>query len=653
MLSPFPPEWDEIKSVIEKANKRPIDTAELASLINEMTAITPRCVMEGKLRAQTKPPGKFDQQSYLSRLHTALGLRQKSLDQFDEQYLARWCAALGMRKEDLAAQKKAQRLSSFILQTAKMPALLLQYAVIPAISKTTGDPYDALYASAVLAVANVFINTVTYPLLTATSVHVQARGGPSVNLDKNVNYKHRPKIEAAETARQSAALQEQNTLLLQRLLQEDIKPAFEARYGEGSHTLDNVRKAIAKPQELGHDLLLVLKDTLPAAELQALYRQGMKLIAQAEKLAITGDNVDRQVEGGKHRFWLGVSRPMLAALPPLFAHGSHRAGWLSPAQVYWTSIAIVLAGLVVQYLFLAPWDQQSKGEAKHKLNILHADIYNDSGQQKIATGAELGPDDFDEKKVRALVATPAKVMLTKAINIARKEINQLTPQELEKLTPAAREKLKEEQEKLEEAHRVWTKEQESVLQGNWKAIEDAPHVIKKVSDAAGKFSGGGIWQAGVKSNYTRSEMTDEMIRSISKSFHFGIFGSVASNFVPRLSSALSGGTSHVPLPAYIGVLAFSLLSAYLAASSDGVITTYTNIRKKEDKAQQPALWIDIGRGMTAFVNMHLESRQSTQALKSAFAELEHGPFVLALHLLHPPAPAEDGTVSSQDRIDAA
>ncbi|VVE25363.1 hypothetical protein [Pandoraea anhela] len=588
LFNALPKDWEGFRSQITAARTRFIDTAEIATIINEVRHTGAHAIREGKLATSA----------------------EALLAQVDKHYLDRWRLALGMAPEDLGAQQRAQRSANHLLLIARLAPSALQYGVVPTVGLVTHDPMKTLYASVVLSIANLVINAVMQPITTGTSEFIQARGGPSVKLDeKSVNFKHRMPIESDKTRAAAKALEDAKQALrtcVDTLLGQDVAldaPDMHARLAAlAPHDRERALGAFRRVAEAGQ-----------AAQ------------TQARTLMMTVSTLLRQRVANQSQGALKISRPPFAAVASLLGHGAHRANLLNSREVLLVSVGIVLASLLVQFLLLAPKDQQRKVDAKHRLNALFADVVKPASRARMAAGEVLGPQDMDEEKLRKLVVSPAEAMLERAIKETEKALNRYPPQRREAIAKMIEE---------------WKADRVGWLarSGDGAGVAE---ISERALDVANRATGGGLWRAAITTKFNRREMTDEMVRSFCKSYQLGLFGAAGAQLVPRLVNGLSGGAANVPLPGYLGLLGASLLSSATGAFSEDMVVTLVNTRKKEDAAQQPPIWKDIGTGMAALVVKYLNQREANQALKSAHAALTDGAYLAALDVSakHPQEPS--------------
>ncbi|MFM0735798.1 hypothetical protein PQQ51_00970 [Paraburkholderia xenovorans] len=585
LFDTLPKDWAGLRSQVTAARSRPIDTAEVAAIVNEVRGTGARAIREDKLALSAE--------ALLARV--------------DEQYLDRWRKALGMEPEDLSAQQRAQRSANHLLLVARLAPSALQYGVVPAVGIATGDPMKTFYASAVLSIANLVINAMMQPVTAGTSEFIQARGGPSIKLDeKSVNFKHRMPIEAANTREAARQLDAANHALRQCL-----DEAFGPDVPADAPDIHTRLSALAPEQR---------------ARLISAYRHvadtGKQASNNAATLMMVMTGLLRQSAGYRSQALLRISRPPLAAVASLL--GPHRTNLLSSREVLFVSIGIVLASLVVQFLLLAPRDQKRKVDAKHRLNALFADVVKPESRAKIDAGLTLAPEDMDENKLRKLVVSPAEAMLERAFKATELALDRYPP---------------ERRRVIDQALKDWKADRLDWLARSGDGAAH-PEISGRAVDVARHASGGGLWRAAIGAKWTRREMTDEMMRSFCKSFQLGVLGSAGAQLIPRLVNGLAGGASKVPLPGYLGLLGVSLLSSAASAFSEDMIVTLVNTRKKEDPEQQPAIWRDLGTGMAALIVKYLNQRQASSALRDADAALTNGAFVAALDFVaHEPGEA--------------
>jgi hypothetical protein len=553
----LPSQWSRIEASLRAHDARVVDADKIAKLVNQ------RRVTMGALRR--------------GRLAATI---DNVLPPMDEA--RQFADALGITTEDQTLVIRASTKTAHVKQVTRLPALALQYGIVPRLSNTTARAVG----SGLVTLGNALGTALLTMPVNAASAMTMARSAPTIKLD-GVHQKDRLGRQAHALQKQVAALKEAETRL-NAVLAPLTEPGAE-------RSADVMTACMAGATPADREALTKALDDVKEAGLATL--EGM------QGLSMTYHNIKRQGRGQQVQSLVRTLRPFLSLLPQWLGPGDHRAQLLSSTAANNVGLGLVVGNVVVQMLWASTVDQRRKGELRNVLNLAYAKLLTESGQAKASRGEPLTANDVDVARCRALIISPAKAMIDRA----RKQME------------------------AEEAARPGA----APAHGTDAPSSPPTRVKHLVEDAALRPWTSELFRTELANAGDWQEFGRELTVGLCRIFHMLVLGSAGTLTLPRAAAAYYGSNAAIPWQLLMALTMFSLLASLATAWTDDVSLSYKLTRETEPPEQRPALPVDILRSLFAMAVKFHENRSAHDAFSAGHDALTLGSFQFVCEVLNP------------------
>ena len=587
-MSLLPTSLAQLQRDFATASKRPVDTEQAASVINE--------VRRHALAAHGTPGFKAAQ----SNIALVQGIT--------DDHVERWMYALGVKPADFESMKRAAFVSGLPNPFGGDLSNLLSYVVAPVAGALTGSPFVALGIGAATAAAAPFVNAYFQTGVVTRCDVYRERNGPSVNVDKaDLNDKHSLHEAANQVATCTLAFAEACT-------------AFQAASSaQGGVPAARREERVALAQDV-----LSTCEAMCKAQHQALMTQGSH---------------ERQQVGNSQQVVPRTLRPLGAGLPALGANaggaGERVARYSSNAAVGIQSGAAAL--VMFAHHFAAGADERNKALYKNKLNMLYADVFTEGGKSKVSRGELLTGDDIDPAKFRRLVESPAQAFVGRVVDAIKTRKAAIDDDIKERVSPlfvdlelglprSPAEPAPEPNEslsQLEDLRSTSTQLKHDLVHlkaGNLEALPRDSAARELITQGLKSFSSPLLDAAVEKKFNTKGEYSAQALQRLGQALHLGVFGSAAASTVGRVASALSGGASNTPTAQLLGVTAGAGVMAYVGASKQYIAVSEKNHRR--DNVDTVSMGQQFMNGATGLIRETSGMHAMSKAIGKANSEID-------------------------------
>lgn len=630
-----PPRRDlgALQQTLDRQKTREIDAGKLASVLQEVRFNPVHTDLERSLPSNAQLVSKIT----------------------DDQ-LARMYEALGVTREDVAGMESAAYSAGLKIPTSSSVFNAMSYGAIPMLFAALSGPnlsWAQAGASTLLAIAQPFVTAPIQSLVIGSIDYYRRLEEPEIKLDKTaVNSRSTQKAIKAEIEQSVVHARESETALAEILQKHRLTNA------DGEVSLDMI-----DPAKLSESDRKALVEAC-----QKHMTNIVELCNNASRMHALDGAHARQVESTLKQILPRTLRSGSGIVAPLFrkpgAHVPH--SWLNglvphklpPLGVAGISVLIATAALVWQH-FAAARDEVNGLKLEHKLNMLHANFFEDGKQDVLHRNGTITAGDISVEKCRKMVMSPEANTVLRVADRLDATIREL---EAQKEARAARQPTPGE---LEAGHAQHDPELDAKIDAykrdvkNLRSLnvtdnlhEDTQSLLNDALDGSLSFA----WKEGVGKLKKPLEFSSQVSQRLGQTFTMGPLGSAGALLGGRVVTAALKGNDHLSTVAQVGLAFMSLVIGLIAAGTQGSVTNVKNRRRDTEPPEQAmGFMTQTLVGMGAPVVAAKNRSQSKKALQDAaapFAELQDmarklGPALA--RLVEPPAGSSTETGDPVDR----
>src|SRR6185295_8680930 len=380
---------------------------------------------------------------------------------------------------------------------ATLLGTVLQYIVVPLIGLTHGS-LASFGASAGFVVGQIVSAAGAQPAVITLSEHLAKGSGPFIEVDKDtINYQVRLTQAARQAQEASAGYTvsvadfNQRTDGLAKMSPDRLKDYVAAMSAQDREELRRVSTAVTEGSSTVH------------AKLQQLF-------------TVQG-GLQRQQEGAFWQMPVRILRAPISTLlglfsgvsPQLAAAGGLRAQTLSPLNLFGLQAGVNMGLQSLGHLGAAR-DEYNKVKFKSQLNIMYADLLNDTGRDQWARGEPITAAGDDAAKVRGLFSSPPEAI--------GKVVHKLYKPDVETL-PAAQ-------------AAVLQRDLDLLKAGQFDRLDPRGAVAQTMIAASGRWGWWNLVAREAIGKYTWDEVKAQLVQRFNQTFHGAIFGSGVATLRP-------------------------------------------------------------------------------------------------------------------------
>ncbi|WP_321876965.1 hypothetical protein [Paraburkholderia bannensis] len=618
----------ELQATLDKQKTREIDRHALASVLQEVRFNPVRADLNG-----------------------ALPSNGQLVSQITDDQLGRWYEALSVSREDVAGMESAAYSAGLKIPTSSSVFNVVSYGAIPMLFAALSGPnlsWAQAGASAMLAFAQPVVTAPIQSLVIGAIDYYRRLGQPEIKLDKKAVNSSKTQAAIKEKIEQSVVHAKESEAAVVELLQK-----HSWTNADGDVALDDI-----DPAKLSKSERMAL-----VAACEKHMTNIVELCNNAGQMHALDGAHARQVESTLKQIFPRAVRSGSGMVAPFIrkpgAHAPHSA--LSkvipfkapPLGVAGVSVFIAMAALVWQH-FAAARDEVNGLKLEHKLNMLHANFFEEGKENVLHSDGKITADDISVEKCRKMVMSPEANTVLRVADRLDATIREL---EAQKEARATREPTPAEAEAgharhdpdLEQKLDAYKRDAKNLRSLN---VTDELHEdTQSLLNDALNGSFGFAWNEGVAKLKKPLEFSAQVSQRLGQTFTMGPLGSAGALLGGRVVTAALKGNDHISTLAQFGLAFMSLAIGLIAASTQGAVTNVKNRRRDTDPPEQAMGFKEqTFSGMAAPLEAVKNWRQSQQALRDAatpFTELQGLAQKLAPmleRLVAPPAgnPAETG-----------
>ena len=583
---------DEFKA----AAGRTVNPEQAAALVNELRRHGPRAHVE---------PGV-----------APAATNDELMSHIGEEHVQAWFRAQGVSTEQAAAMRHAAFLSGLPNPSGTFLTNALQFIASPWLSSATHKPWNGTALGLATAFTSAPLNALQQSAVVTVGESIRDHGGPVVVPDKkSINDKH----FLPDLARQ-----------LEQRVQDFSSHHEAAAQLAQSHGLDlrALHEEMTAPQ--GHEgdgrLPAALAD-LPGEALQALRRQGQRLLAAEGQLHVTQRDF-LMTQGAHERQWKGnswqaIPRTIRSPAAGLFSLlGKSGSGIAGP-------VAQTVASLVItagQHL-AAGLDERNKQDYNNHLNLMYGDCLNEAGHAKFARGEPVTAADIDSDKLRGFMQFPAQSFakqVAKELETQRAALSE----DIERRGASSASGEAGATQAPEAADLARDREALAHLQADIAHLKSGDLTQLHpggLGESLLVATDGGVLSETLRrqvvGKYTMREFSAQTAQRVGQMFHLGVLGSAVPSVTGKVVSAVMGGVKKSPTGVVVGIAGASGIMAGIGARSTHTAISVKNNRREADP--DIGLAAQVGRGVMGGLdemNAQRAGEQASRAMNEALAE---------------------------------
>ena len=387
-MSRLPSNMADLQRDLGAADTRAIDTAMVATLVNEVRHYGRRGLSgDNKVKAKSN---------------------DDLIAGISDHHLAGWNAAQGLTPEDVQVMNRAAFRSGLFQPTGSDPSNVLSYIVAPMMGAATGAYWVSPTINFLGAAAAPLINSWFQSRVVARCEMYRDVYGPGIVLAKNdvndeLTLQHAADAIVKKTEELNAATE-----------------AFGRAYG--------ANQAAQQRGDADPTMRLQLRDLAK----DVLAKSESLCDAQRNAVSTKGSHTRHSV-GNANQVLPRTLRPVLAAAPSLGTGYSAEEAATNGKRVEtygsWANAGLQTAAAVLLMFghhYAAGRDERNKQVYNNKLNLLYADILTPAGKTLFARGEPVAAEHVNPDKVRKLVRSPAQAVVSRvmeALEERKKAIN--------------------------------------------------------------------------------------------------------------------------------------------------------------------------------------------------------------------------------------
>lgn len=255
---------------------------------------------------------------------------------------------------------------------------------------------------------------------------------------------------------------------------------------------------------------------------------------------------------------------------------------LPPYGVTGVSVFVAVSALIAQH-YAAAQDEINGLRLEHKLNMLHADLFEDGKADALHRNGTITADDLSIEKCRKMVVSPEANIVQRVAD--HLEARLATLKNERRNQPATRPTTPEE---LEEGRTTDLHELDARIAayerdvGNLRRLvvtenlhDDTLVLLRDALNGAHGFA----WQEAVAKLTKPLEFTSQVSQRLGQTFTLGVLGSAGALAGGRVVSAALKGNDHISLVVQVGLALASAVIGLIAASTQGMVTNIKNQRR--------------------------------------------------------------------------
>ncbi|KER67599.1 hypothetical protein HR51_32725 [Burkholderia cepacia] len=302
---------------------------------------------------------------------------------------------------------------------------------------------------------------------------------------------------------------------------------------------------------------------------------------------------------------------------------------LSPYGVTGISVLIAVLALIGQH-FAAAQDEVNGLRFEHKLNMLHADLFEDGKADVLHRSGTITAADLSIEKCRNMVVSAEANIVQRVADSLETRLATLKNERGNE--PPARPATPE---ALEEGRANHARERDEKIAAYERDVANLRHLtvtdtlhedtLVLLRDAL-NGTHGFAWEQAVAKLTKPLEFTSQVSQRIGQTFTLGVLGSAGALAGGRVVSAALKGSDHISLPVQFTLVLASAIIGLVAASTQGMVTNIKNQRRDANPDDGAMSFSEQTiRGMGAPIESArnaIASRRGIEDASVAIAELQ-------------------------------
>ncbi|MFD2062344.1 hypothetical protein [Paraburkholderia solisilvae] len=550
----------------------------------------------------------------------------KRVSQISHRQLNAWYDAIGVTKDDIGKMESAARWAGMFVPTSGSIFNMISYLVVPFATRNIKNPW----VTAAIGLGVVGIQpVVTSPLqsLVIGAIDYYRRlGRPEVKLDKgSINSKAtqsgiRKKIDDAIASARSDEAAVMQLFERHGFVDADgqIDESLLAETIATKRLSPEDAKALTEACNKHLDALVTL--CAHTGQMQALNG------AHARQIESTLWQIPaRALRSGSGAFAPFIKQP--GAQAPHSRIGDLIHPKLSSLNVTGVSAGIALFAIVMQHVAAAR-DEVNGLRLEHKLNMLHADFFNDGGKDTAIRRGKITSADLDEAKCRNMVVLPEATIVQRVADRVDAQLKRMTAELVAQrgmqASPGALEQGAADGDP-ELKKRIAAYQKDVANLRKLTVPDDLHEDTKALLESALTGSPGFAWGEAYAKLTKPLEFSSQVSQRLGQTFTLGPLGSAGATAGGRFATAGLGGNSHISLTVQFVLALASALIGVFAAATQGMVTNIKNERRDAKPEEAMGFMSQFGKGVGAPVVAGYNAFESWRGLRhagAAFAEFE-------------------------------
>lgn len=532
--------------------------------------------------------------------HGTLPGNHELVNRITKDQIGRFRAALARAPEEVKQRESVAYWAGLFIPSSSSTFNMVNYLVVPFATQHIENPWIAASLSLGLVGLQPFITAPLQSLVIGTIDYYRGFGSPELKLDK-------ASINSA--ASQSAIKGEiESGIESAQASERAVVALFKRHDVVGDDDLIDPARLSARLS--GQSLSPADKKELIdacKAHLDAL----MALCASASQMNALDGSHARQIESTLMqiapralRSGSGIVAPFIRepgpqAPPSKFDNLVGRK--LSPLHVTGVSAGIAMVAIVLQHLAAAR-DEVNGLRLEEKLNMLHADVFNEGGREAAYRRGAITPDDLSMEKCRGLSVSAEATMVLRVADRLEADLPKLRRElERQQSAPVSPGALEEGaaygdpalRSKIEAYERDVNNLRDLTVTNDLH--EDTQALLKSALNGSLSFAWGEAYAKLTKP----LELTSQISQRLGQTFTLGVLGSASATAGGRLASAALGGTSHISLAVQFYLSVASMAIGVFSAATQGLVTNVKNQRRDAEPEDAMGFWTQMLKGASA------------------------------------------------------
>ncbi|UEP39232.1 hypothetical protein LL998_28710 [Burkholderia ambifaria] len=316
------------------------------------------------------------------------------------------------------------------------------------------------------------------------------------------------------------------------------------------------------------------------------------------------------------------------------------------------SVFIAATALIAQH-FAAAKDEVNGLKLEHKLNMLHADLFEDGKADILHRRGTITAADLSIEKCRNMVVSAEANIVQRVADRLDARLSKLrnerrNEQQMQRTRPVT-------PEELEEGRGMRTHELDATIAAYERDVanlrrlivtdnlhEDTRALLGDALNGSHAFA----WEEAVAKLTKPLEFTSQVSQRLGQTFTLGVAGSAGALAGGRVVSAALKGSDHIPLHFQLVLALASALIGFIAASTQGMVTNIKNRRREADPDEGAMSFGEQTlRGVGApieWIGNSVASRRAIADASQVIAELQPQARQMAASLSRLLTPTPDG-----------